>query len=174
MKNSLFALTLTLSLYSFDALRAETNERDGPRLSLAINPVTVLFPWVELQIGIAFNPHARFNITPQYLSWAWNDSNASSFAYGGTLSATFLTEEWYGWYFEPGFLYLRNNKGAGYWVGGQVIAGYEHLWNNGAFVSLGVGVGVGHFDDGSDGDAYLEFSGTYPYPTGNLHIGMKF
>jgi hypothetical protein len=71
-------------------------------------------------------------------------------------------------------LFLRPSSGGGYWLGGQLIGGYEHTWSSGFFVNIGIGAGIGQFDDGEDDNGFLDFSGTYPYPTGNLHIGVKF
>ena len=154
---------------------AQTTYNDSPRrFSLAINPVTLLFPWIELQIGMAFTSHFRLNLTPQLMTWGWGSNPYDGALYGGTISGTFFIDEWSGWYVEPGLVGLRPSSGSGYWTGGQVIGGYEHEWSSHAFVNLGIGVMIGHFDDGDDDDDWFDLSGTYPLPTGNLLVGYKF
>jgi len=69
---------------------------------------------------------------------------------------------------------LRASSGNSYWIGAQIIGGYEHEWASGFFTNLGIGAGVGHFDDGDNGDEYFDLTTTFPYPTGNLLVGYKF
>lgn len=95
--------------------------------------------------------------------------------FGGSLSFTGFLEPWQGWYLEPGFLYLRSNKDSGSWIGGQMIGGYEQSWESGFFINIGLGAGVGRFDDGNDNEGeFLDLDGVFPYPTWNALTGYRF
>ncbi|MDB5038902.1 MAG: hypothetical protein JWQ35_2430 [Bacteriovoracaceae bacterium] len=150
-----------------------TPTSDRFRLSLAINPITIFFPWIEFQIGLGFTPHFRLNITPQLMTW-WASGSSSGVVFGGTVSATYFFDDWQGWYLEPGAVYFRGSRGSGYASGGQLIGGYEHLWSSGVFCNLGLGINVGYFDDGSKDDDWLRLKGVYTVPTANAFLGYKF
>ena len=155
-------------------LSSRSDDRDF-RFSLAINPVTILFPWVELQFGLGFHPRFRLNLTPQIMTWAYGNDPFDGAVFGGTVSGTIFFSDWKGWYVEPGIVGLRPSRGGGYWIAFQTIGGYEFVFNSGFLINLGAGVGVGHFEDGSNNqDDWFDFDGTYPFPTGNLMIGWKF
>lgn len=151
------------------------NDKNQYRVSVAVNPVTLFFPWVELQVGIAMTPHLRFNLTPTLMTWAYGSKPFNGALYGGTVSLTGFFDRWQGWYLEPGFVFMKPSSGGGHWLGGQLIGGYEHVWTTGLFMNFGLGAGVGHFEDGSDSeDDWFDFDGTYPYPTWNILVGYRF
>ncbi len=145
---------------------------DGFRFSIAVNPVLLLFPSLDLQLGFQFHPHFRLNIEPIVWAWAWDDDGLDGALYGGALTGTFFIDPWQGWYVEPGFLGLRGSS-SGWITGGQVIGGYEHHWASGLFTNMGLGAGVAYFNDDSD-DSFWDFDGVYPIVTFNLFLGYQF
>jgi hypothetical protein len=175
-----FAMLFSVSAMASDeptvsasSASATSSSDQSMRMSIAVNPVTLIFPWLELQLGFGITPRFRLNVTPQVMGWVWDDGDNSSFALGGTLSASFFSSDWGGWYVEPGLLYLNWLGEGGSITAGQMIGGYEHNWDSGMFVNLGLGVLLGYFKD-DDGFFADEFDGFYPAPTGNILLGYKF
>jgi len=68
-------------------------EKPRSKFSLAINPVTLLFPWIELQIGFALTPQFRLNVTPQLMTWAWGSDPFPGSVFGGTISGSVFFDD---------------------------------------------------------------------------------